>query len=236
MTIVAAVRWHGVTYIGSDSQTMNPDTLMTYAATKRKWIIGDGCALGISGNGIIGDVMRRSASKILEDRPPIDEIVSRARTALQDWKLERQMGFGMVATNTTGVYVICGDWDVVPIRDGCLGAVGSGCEFAVGGYHGAWNTWSQGRRPDPDVCLRTAIEAAILYNAGCGGDIFIHSIRAKLGDDDGIRSQDSVSYPCREEGVAPLWDRDQRRRVNGFGETDMGREGSLDQGSAGLEI
>lgn len=233
MTIVAAVRWHGVTYLGADSQTSSAATGHAYATTKRKWIIGNGCAIAAAGNCIVGDVLRRSASVILAGDPTIDEIVIRGRAAVTEWKPERELDFGMVAVNTAGVFVICQDWDYVAIRDGELAAVGSGQEYAIGAYHAAWNSWAGGQRPDPDVCLRLALEAACRYDTGCGGDIFIHSIRAQLGDADGIRSPDIVTYPCRQEGVAAIWDRDQRRRINGFGETGLAGESEVGTGPTG---
>lgn len=176
MTVICAVHSPDEgTWIGSDSQ-VTLGGASRVAGSMQKWIIGDGCALGVCGSAAILGMLHHH-----------DDELDQSWTGHEVWKwLCEKMGeFGVVPGHSEGdpvfvnsaflfatpegVEFICGTGGPVKAHDGLMVAAGSGADYAQGA---GYALLSAGVTDYANI-VSTALEAATVFDCFCGGEPFI---------------------------------------------------------------
>lgn len=173
MTIICAMHDSQAecTWIGSDSLVTDGRTMAPHMPVK--WAVGNGWAVGIAGDLRTVNVFKHYADKLFKDLKSPFEFTLRVRKIFDDEGYETADGSGaknyaqdLILANSKGVWAICSMLSVVDIPSMELWADGSGQRFALGAAGALGST-------SPENCVRKAIEMAIRYDAGCGGEPWI---------------------------------------------------------------
>lgn len=176
MTVICAIHSEGEgTWIGSDSQ-VTLGSASRVAGTIQKWIIGEGCALGVCGSAAILGMLHHHREEMKSDWSGHE---------VWKWLCEKMGEFGVVPGHSDGdpvwvnsssifatpdsVYYICGSGGPVEAHDGLLIAAGSGSEFAQGA---GYALLAAGVTDYPTV-IASAVDAASTFDCFCGGETFI---------------------------------------------------------------
>lgn len=179
MTVIAALHQNGETWIGSDSQRDWGGARLILGS---KVIAAPGIAMGCSGNSKLQLLIRKSLDVIVADH---DEwgVAKRIRAALDDdkWahmtcddgKGPANYGMSIALATPSQVFLISADFMVQPFADGDLMAVGSGADYAIGAGEVL-------RAASPEARVRAAIQTAIKWDTGCGGDAHVMRVPAAL--------------------------------------------------------
>lgn len=177
MTVICAINTKSGTWIGSDSRTMG----FRAHDCVRKWSLGHGWAVGAAGHLRTINLLEANADTLLKGLKDAFEFALRARNLLRDdgYRLPKEdesgpaeLGQYMVLANGRGVWQIGCDFSIVRHRRNDFVSDGSGGEIAAGAY------FALGPKVKPEVGMRTAIQAAIRFDAGCGGRIFLRKLPA----------------------------------------------------------
>lgn len=178
MTVIVALRQHGETWIGADSQRSFGNIRVTPV---QKLMIAGGVALGIAGFERTGALVYRNAEKVFADCDPF-LIGQRIRDLVKEdgyqGGIHRDdhngpLGYGcdMIIATKTGVFFLSEDFTPTQIPDGTLWAAGSGMEYALGAGNVASDAPTEGR-------INAAILAACRFDKSCGAP----AVTYRLGD------------------------------------------------------
>lgn len=183
MSIICALHRGGETWIGSDTMCSANGTKLTVGS---KWSECGGWWVALAGDLRGHDVIARlaladdafDAASAIKAALKADGFQGQERTGAEN------LGQNIMLARAGAVVSIGCDFSLVPIPEGELGAGGSGCDYALGA------AWVAGR----DTCptrnvVRLAVDAAIRYDDGCGGDAWTMRIREKDDIDNGKPEQ-----------------------------------------------
>lgn len=168
MTVIAAIHDAGHTWIGSDTQATNCETVVNSA---RKWHVHNGWAVGSAGSLRTNNLINAHMVDLFTDLDSVFEFTLRMRKLLEDDGYNsdgdegpKWWGQQMILVNRSCVWSICSGFSVIEIPEGELWADGSGRAYPLGAGHAY-----QGK---PEDRLLHAVNAAIRYDRGCGGEIY----------------------------------------------------------------
>jgi len=172
MTVVCALSGGGETWIGSDTQAGSDGTRLL---SVEKWAVRGEWAVGHAGNLRMTNLLREHADTVLADLDGPHEFTLRARRLMEDDGFNSDTEEGpkiwgqqFVLAHPRGVWSICTGLSVIEIPAGELWADGSGRAFALGAGHVIEDS--------AEARGRGALSAAILYDVGCGGDMWMHHL------------------------------------------------------------
>lgn len=172
MTIICGMREQGATWIGSDTQWLKGGNEREDGGPK--FIVRPDCAIGINGSGAYLTLLDAHANEI-------DSSWSGHGMFL--WATEHFGQFGVKPEEKPGypswwdcsfiwarlasLCSICPTGGVIE-HDGFF-ARGSGDEYALGAAHALSDMHAEQR-------LAAAIQAAMHYDTGCGGSVWLHRL------------------------------------------------------------
>ena len=185
MTTLVAVRDTGTgnVVIGADSAVYRGTT---WIGNTQKWLLHDGCALGLAGVNLTMSVLRPRAAEVLQGRPDpmvlrdrigavlknggIVPLADKEQASADNWQSE------WLYVRPPEIWDLDGWLDPTPTHD--YASVGSGAGVALGALYACWR--ERKRSKDSDAWLRnvvlTALGAACAYDAYSGGDLFVTTI------------------------------------------------------------
>lgn len=178
MTIICALHEPGVgTWIGSDSMACAGD--VKAPAHVRKWVFAGAWAIGQSGHPRALSLAEKNAEKLAAISCPFD-LATTLRDMLRDDGFVVEPGGGApsdygqrwLLARADGLWDSDGGGNVVRVNAGSLWARGSGRDFALGAAFAAPDTMSALH------VVAGAIQAACYYDSGCGGEPFVHLLKA----------------------------------------------------------
>lgn len=176
MTVICALHQNGETWIGADSRACGSHGQII-AGSIKKWIVSADAAIGSNGEAIATQILHRNRAVILHVPNPCqiaDEFKSLIIPAFKesgDTESAKAWGVSSLIATHHGVYDVDSAFHVMEINRGTLWARGAGRDFAIGAGNAT-------RGDNPMARVRKALEMACEFNAGCGGQLFIH----RLGD------------------------------------------------------
>lgn len=179
MTVIVALRQHGETWIGADSQRSFGNIRVT--PVQKLVIFGD-MALGSAGYERTQALVRRNVGKVFADSDPF-LIGQRIRDLVKEdgyqGGLGRDehngpLGYGcdMILATQAGVFFFAEDFTPTEIPTGTLWAAGSGMEYAIGAGNALDFNFSAEQR------IKSALGVACRFDKGCGTPIVTY----RLGD------------------------------------------------------
>lgn len=186
MTIICALHRDGETWVGSDRLRSGGYQI---AMSKSKFVFRDGWAIGVAGWARAADVIENhlgplptdiwSLSLWLREALETDGFV-RAPANGED-HLVKNFGVGFIVANAQGVWDVDAGFACSPIPEGEMLARGTGSDFALGAFQaltGPFTLWAPADRPAITTfgVVEAAVLAAIKYDSGCGGAIFVKHI------------------------------------------------------------
>ena len=193
MTIICALRVPGEgVWVGSDTFVSEGDLRFPCGP---KWDFRNGWAVGAAGPLRLANLIQAHLPDLFSGgSPAFPSLVNawhfaqRLRSILREdhWEPRaksdgRPPGYKLAVLLTDGadVWTVGEDLDVLPIFD--FAAEGCGREFAYGAYYGyrefvARAGFEQRAISGPSYMMKTAVMAAIRYNAGCGGEPFVRKV------------------------------------------------------------
>ena len=175
MTIICALHKPGYgTVIGSDTHE-------TYGCAalpllEGKWVIGSHWAAGVCGNAKAFDLIEVNARELLSPDITPYAFSSKYFALLREDGWEPIKGQGnpirfnarIILASAREIYDISDDGHV---RRGEWVATGCGEEFATGAAHVL-----RLQNASPEMVVRTAVNTAIQFSTGCGGEAWIQSL------------------------------------------------------------
>lgn len=177
MTVICAINTKSGTWIGSDSRASGRNA----NDGVRKWFMAHGWAVGTAGHLRTINVIEANADPLFKGLKDAYEFAVRVRKLLQEdgYRAPKddesgpvEFGQYLVLANAKGVWQIGCDFSIITHRRNTFVTEGSGWESAAGAY------FALGPTVKPEAGMRTAIQAAIRFDSGCGGRIFIRKLAA----------------------------------------------------------
>ncbi len=186
MTICTAIYdpERGETWLGSDSQT-SVNHLPYF--NSRKWMIRNGWAVGRAGLHRVQNLMDHHAPKLFDDLDGHYDLAQRIRKLLSDDGFapgDDHAGCApgyeaeFLIVRPGQVWLVCGDFSILALPPGTMGAIGSGTAFALGAAHAVKKLVSDAGNA---LLMRTAIEASVLNDNLCGGAPYIKQLEVGNG-------------------------------------------------------
>lgn len=180
MSVVCAVNVGGKTHIGSDTQAtvghryalMNCEKIIAC----RNW------AFGSVGYARTMQVVSDNRDAIFyHDHPSAVVNAVRAALAEDGYSTDHEehpvtMGGQYVLTNGPNLWMVGGDFSIVPVTEGEMVAIGSGGEYALGADFGY--CFGKKRLPSPRRRVEVAVASAITNDLMCGGTAIVWEIRS----------------------------------------------------------
>lgn len=182
MSVIVGLRTsNGETWIGSDTLACADAMKITVGP---KWVVRAPWAVGVAGHLRTMNVVDAHADKLLHDLASAYEFSDRLRDLLksdgfhENGEAQGPLVFGQTTmlAHPTGLWALGGDFSLVRIADNELWAEGSGRELALGAGYAAQVTCM---KQAPEETVRLAIAAAIHFDVGSGGEIWIHRLKAE---------------------------------------------------------
>jgi len=141
-----------------------------------KWFIRGSWAIGHAGDARTYALIAANADDILADLNGAFDFTYRMREVLDKDGYNtdtdegpKSYGQNMILAHTSGVWSICTAFSIIEIPDGELWADGAGRAYALGaGYAVTGNA---------DHRIRAAINASIRYCDGCGGEVWMETLK-----------------------------------------------------------
>lgn len=173
MTCIVALKHDGVLYLGSDSQVSFGGTIF-YDSEPKVFKKGS-MIIGCAGNLVFGKILKYNFnipdhSESLSDLEYLNSVfvdslreICRKREYLKVIDSRSGTSDSTLICYHGEIYRLSSDFDVT-LFSGDFISIGSGGEFALGSMYSTSGV-------SPIDRLNTAIEAACLYDDGCGGDI-----------------------------------------------------------------
>lgn len=169
MTVIAAIKAGKSTWIGSDTLAVNNGTKF---CTGPKWRIANGWAVGAAGDLRTHNLIAVYLGDLTGGLVGAFDFTQRMRGLLErdGYNTDKEEGpaaWGqqIILAHKGGVWSIGTCFSIVEIPEGELWADGSGRAYALGAGHVAKGTSKQR--------IASAIEAAMRYDSGCGGEVFM---------------------------------------------------------------
>lgn len=183
MTIIAAVTDGLETWIGSDALVSCGDSKLP-AAEKSKWVVCGDRALGTAGWARVQFLLRSDLDGFIKvSNRGIGPVVGWIKGILDAGGMTVDQEAGPWNYGNAFLYAEPGRvWDIDsrlaphPIEPGFLWARGSGEEYAIGAGR-AFRRLAEGYlRCNLGAMMLSAIEAAIEFDKGCGGEVFCQNL------------------------------------------------------------
>ena len=187
MTIICALRVPGEgVWVGSDTEISEGDLRFPSGP---KWDFHNNWAVGAAGPLRLANLIQANLPDLFGGSIPslasAWQFAQRLRSVLRDddWTPRgksdgRPPGYklAVLLTDGVGIWTVGEDLDVLPVLDDFV-AEGCGREFAYGACY-SYKKFVSGLSFDlnPLCLVETAVEAAIRYNASCGGEPFIRKV------------------------------------------------------------
>jgi ATP-dependent protease HslVU (ClpYQ) peptidase subunit len=181
LTIVCAIHAADGVWIGSDSRCTDGGRIVP--GDYPKWLRKGGLWFGVAGWAALMPILEGAE---LPAEPVAAYLELRHILAREGWKSPEfdmgsrggppMYGFDLLIASPAGVWNCDGDGSIIKAPEGEFVAIGSGSSYAYGAWHALHDRWVSN---DSDAQLNYAIEAAIRYDTGCGGEIFVK----RLGDE-----------------------------------------------------
>lgn len=179
MTIIAAIHEPGVgTWIGSDRQ----ETIGWHRRflVGGKWVIGAHWAVGVSGSGALLDMFDEEQAWLARDVTPRQFAKAlRERVIADGWARCKDADDDGGPPRYDGRLVLASRAEVWEIDAAmhCRRAdtvfTGGGDDYAIGAHFACLQLGVP-----TNIAMRTALDCAIAHHAGCGGEPFIHLLKA----------------------------------------------------------
>ncbi len=177
MTIICALRQKGCTWIGSDTQATLGDNRLH--AIRNKWVLGEGCALGVCGAAAFLTAFEHFDSEIRAEWDGY-EVGRWTAGKIADLGTEPDKGKGkapwvdcsLLFATPRKLMSICATGGAVSYSIGEFCAQGSGDEYAQGAAFVAKRLGEK----EPMRILTLSIQAAMHFDTGCGGRVWIEKL------------------------------------------------------------
>lgn len=179
MTILAALHEpNGSIWIGCDRRAISGSVIFTDRMDK--WLQGDGWALGIAGAAGLLSIAAREASQIVDPQP--DAFADHMRRYLSDigWQADCTSGESPHRRSDIAAVMQGKVWSLdvglgvaYEIKPGHVWCWGSGREYGLGAAFAA----SSRQKSSAKHMVTCAIEAAIRFDPGCGGEPWVKQVQ-----------------------------------------------------------
>lgn len=176
MTVICALHEAGVgTWIASDTLVSNGDLWVGY---KRKWILGSGCALAVTGSN--------AALTLLEDRnSELNPLWTAGQVFAWAKAILVEAGFRPKAEEGGTPWFDCSYLFATPEKVLSIDSAGGGITFVSGQFasRGSGSDHADGaayallgRGVRYSEVINESIKAAIAHGNGCGGEVWIECL------------------------------------------------------------
>ena len=171
MTIICAVHRGDRTWIGSDTLCRMGNIKINNGP---KWVCWGKWAVGTAGDLRSINVFEQNAKQLFDDLSGPFDFSERVRDMLPRYGFDLKppgndeqvplCGQDMILACPEGIWAVPRDLCIVNVGD--YWADGSGLAFALGAMHALQGS-------DPEVMMRAGLNAAMTFEAACGGDEWI---------------------------------------------------------------
>ncbi len=181
MSVIAALhdRRSQSTWIGSDTLCCAGNLKLPFGP---KWVVRRRWAIGIAGHLRTINLIDRHASELVQDLSGPYELAQRLRDLLkadgfregQEERGPLEFGQTLMLARPDSVWVLGFDFSTVVLPPDRLWAEGSGRDLAIGAAHVLAT-----QAAAPANVVRCAIETAVAFDTGCGGDAWVFQLVAE---------------------------------------------------------
>lgn len=183
MSVIAALhdKRSRSTWIGSDTLCCAGDLKLPFGP---KWVVRRPWAIGIAGHLRGINLIDQHASELVQAVSGPYQLAERLRDLLKrdgfregaEERSPMEFGQTLMLARPDGVWTLGSDFSTVALPPDRLWAEGSGRDLAIGAAH---VLLTRSAVPAPAEVVSCAIETAVAFDIGCGGEAWVFELGAE---------------------------------------------------------